>query len=43
MLHLDVVCFVDNVSVIRNLNTPYTQIQDPMCRENLYQQFSKGS
>lgn len=27
-----VVCFVDNVSVIRNLNTPYTQIQDPMCR-----------
>lgn len=27
-----VACFVDNVSVIRNLNTPYTQIQDPMCR-----------
>lgn len=27
-----VVCFVDNVSVIRNLNTPYTQIHDPMCR-----------
>lgn len=27
-----VVCFVDNISVIRNLNTPYTQIQDPMCR-----------
>lgn len=27
-----VVCFVDNVSVIRNLGTPYTQIQEPMCR-----------
>lgn len=27
-----VVCFVDNVSVIRNLNMPYTQIQEPMCR-----------
>ena len=27
-----VVCFVDNVSVIRNLSTPYTQIQESMCR-----------
>lgn len=27
-----VVCFVDNVAVIRNLNTPYTQIQEPVCR-----------